>query len=51
MLEDNDPVKNFVIEVNGEAAGAIGLTRGEDVCRLNAEIGYWLSEEHWAKEL
>ena len=49
VLSDNDPVKNFVIEINGEAAGAIGVTPDEDVYRLNAEIGYWLGEEHWGK--
>lgn len=49
VLEDNDPVKIFVIEINGESAGAIGLTPDEDVFRLNAEIGYWLGEEYWGK--
>ncbi len=49
VLEDNDQVKHFVIEINGEAAGAIGLTPDEDIFRLNAEIGYWLGEEHWGK--
>src|SRR5687768_3552405 len=49
VLSDNDPVKNFVIEINGEAAGAIGITPGEDVFRLNAEMGYWLAEEYWGK--
>jgi len=38
---------NWVIEVNGEAAGGIGLTIGEDVHRKTAEIGYWLGEEYW----
>ena len=49
VLSDNDPVKNFVIEINEEAAGSIGVTPDEDVYRLNAEIGYWLGEEHWGK--
>ncbi|MEP6615358.1 MAG: GNAT family N-acetyltransferase [Ginsengibacter sp.] len=49
VLADNDPVKNFIIEVDGEAAGAISFTPGEDIYRLNAEIGYWLGEEHWGK--
>lgn len=49
VLSDNDPVKHFVIVINGEAAGAIGLVPGEDIYRLNAEIGYWLGEEHWGK--
>lgn len=49
VLSDNDPVKKFIIEINNEAAGAIGISPGEDVYRLNAEIGYWLGEEHWGK--
>jgi ribosomal-protein-alanine N-acetyltransferase len=46
---NNNPVTNFVIEINSEAAGSISFWRGEDVYRLNAEIGYWLGEEHWGK--
>ena len=49
VLENNDPVTNFTIEINNEAAGGIGFWPGEDVYRLNAEIGYWLGEEHWGK--
>jgi [ribosomal protein S5]-alanine N-acetyltransferase len=49
VLADNDPVKNFIIEINGEAAGAISFSPGVDVYRLNAEIGYWLGEAHWGK--
>lgn len=49
VLSDNDPVRNFVIEINQEAAGAIGLIPGVDVYRLNAEIGYWLAEKYWGK--
>lgn len=38
---------NLAIEVNGEAAGAIGYVRGMDVERYSAEIGYWLGEAYW----
>jgi ribosomal-protein-alanine N-acetyltransferase len=38
---------NLAIEVNGEAAGAIGYVRGTDVERYSAEIGYWLGEAYW----
>lgn len=37
----------LAIEVNGEAAGGIGLHGLKDVYRYNCEIGYWLSEVHW----
>ena len=49
VLSDNDPVKVFVIEINKEAAGVISVFPDEDIYRLNAEIGYWLGEEHWGK--
>ena len=41
------PVTNFALEVNGEAAGGIGLLLQPDVYRKSAEIGYWLSETYW----
>jgi RimJ/RimL family protein N-acetyltransferase len=40
---------NFAIEVDGEAAGAIGFVRGADVERFSAEIGYWLGQAHWGR--
>ena len=38
---------NLAIDVDGEAAGAIGYVPGIDVERYSAEIGYWLGESHW----
>lgn len=49
VLSDNEPIKNFIIEINGEAAGAIGVLPNNDIYRLNAEMGYWLGEEFWGK--
>ena len=49
VLENNNPVTNFIIEINNEAAGSIAFWPGEDVYRLNAEIGYWLGEAYWGK--
>ena len=40
---------NLAIEVNGEAAGAIGYVAGIDVERYSAEIGYWLGESYWGR--
>ncbi|HLA14530.1 MAG TPA: GNAT family protein [Gemmatimonadaceae bacterium] len=40
---------NLAIEVDGEAAGAIGYVTGTDVERYSAEIGYWLGEAHWGR--
>jgi RimJ/RimL family protein N-acetyltransferase len=39
----------FAIDIDGFAAGAVGLRPGEDVNRLSAEIGYWLGEEFWGR--
>ncbi len=35
------------IEIEGQAAGGIGLHPGEDVHRRTAELGYWLAEPYW----
>ena len=40
---------NLAIEVDGEAAGAIGYVIGTDIERYSAEIGYWLGEAHWGR--
>ncbi len=39
----------FCIEVEGRAAGGIGLHPGHDVNRLTAELGYWLAEPFWGR--
>jgi RimJ/RimL family protein N-acetyltransferase len=47
-VSGSDP-SNLAIEVEGEAAGAIGYVAGSDVERYSAEIGYWLGEAHWGR--
>jgi RimJ/RimL family protein N-acetyltransferase len=37
----------WAIEVDGEAAGGIGLVLLSDVERVSAELGYWLGEACW----
>lgn len=39
----------WAIEVDGEAAGGIGLELGTDVERVSAEIGYWLGRSLWGR--
>jgi ribosomal-protein-alanine N-acetyltransferase len=43
------PVTGWAIEVDGEAAGGIGLMLQSDVERVSAEIGYWLGEAYWRR--
>ncbi|KAI7203494.1 hypothetical protein KC343_g7432 [Hortaea werneckii] len=42
---------SFAIAVAGEAVGSIGLEFGDpdDIYFRTAEIGYWLSPQHWGK--
>jgi len=49
MATKNDPPTIFAIEVNGEAAGGIGLHAQSDIHRKNMELGYWVAEPFWGK--
>ena len=49
MVGDNKNDVVLAIEIQGEAAGGIGLHGMKDVYKYNCEIGYWLSEKHWGK--
>lgn len=40
---------NWAIEVDGEAAGGIGLEPQGDINAGTAEIGYWLGEAVWGR--
>ena len=37
------------IVISGEAIGSISISRGTDVYRKSAEIGYWLGRPFWGK--
>lgn len=39
---NDSPREVFPLEVDGEAAGGIGLSLHQDVERVSAELGYWL---------
>ncbi len=49
MVGENRSDLILAIEIEGEAAGGIGIYAGKDVYRYNGEIGYWLSQAHWGK--
>jgi len=37
------------IVYGNKCIGSTGLQKGEDIHRLTAKPGYWLSEEYWNK--
>jgi [ribosomal protein S5]-alanine N-acetyltransferase len=41
----------LAIDIDGEAVGGIGISPLEDVKRRTAEIGYWLAEPFWGREI
>jgi [ribosomal protein S5]-alanine N-acetyltransferase len=43
------PIHIFAIDVDGQAAGGIGIHPQEDIHRKNAELGYWLAEPFWGQ--
>jgi len=40
---------NYAITLKGAFIGGIGLKPQTDIERRNAEVGYWIGEEHWGK--
>jgi [ribosomal protein S5]-alanine N-acetyltransferase len=46
-----NPVHIFAIEINGEAAGGIGIHPQVDIFCKNAELGYWLAESFWGHKV
>ncbi len=49
MASGKNPSTIFAIDVNGEAVGSIGIYQQTDIHALNAEMGYWLSEDYWGQ--
>jgi RimJ/RimL family protein N-acetyltransferase len=49
MASSSEPYRIMAIEVEGKAAGGIGVHPQADVYQKNAELGYWLAEPFWGK--
>jgi [ribosomal protein S5]-alanine N-acetyltransferase len=49
MANSQEPRHIRAIEIEGEAAGGIGLHQQQDIYKHNAELGYWLAEPYWGK--
>ena len=45
------PETFFAIDVDGRAVGGIGFVLQEDVERVSAEVGYWLGEPYWGRNI
>lgn len=48
MLDQN-PMVNFVIDVDGLAVGVIGLELRDDIYSKAPLLGYWLGEDYWGR--
>ncbi|MDP0588767.1 MAG: GNAT family protein [Candidatus Endonucleobacter bathymodioli] len=48
-VKEHEPKTRFVIAYKEQAIGEIGFLAQMDVHRFSAELGYWLSEEHWGR--
>ena len=44
-----NPPNILAIDIEGEAVGAVGVHQQSDIQKMNAEMGYWLSESYWGK--
>lgn len=44
-----DSAYAWAIEVEGTAAGSLGMFRQGNIHRQTAELGYWLAEPYWGK--
>jgi len=43
------PTRMFAVDLNGECIGGAGVHLMDDIFVKNAELGYWLGQEHWGK--
>lgn len=48
-VESQSPRLSFVIDLDGQAIGGIGLVPGTDIERCSAEVGYWIGPGYWGR--
>jgi ribosomal-protein-alanine N-acetyltransferase len=51
LMQNQNPITIFVIAVDDELAGVIGLELREDVYCKSPLIGYWIGEEYWGRSI
>ncbi|HEX2547161.1 MAG TPA: GNAT family protein [Ramlibacter sp.] len=49
IAADPGPSIQLAIEVDGRAAGGIGVIAGEGIFCNTAQFGYWLGESYWGR--
>jgi RimJ/RimL family protein N-acetyltransferase len=50
LLQEDRPPLRFLITIDGQPVGAIGLHRVNDAVRgIDAELGYWLARNLWGR--
>jgi len=49
VREQGKPPQSFAIVFHGEPVGGVGFERMQDLNRLTAEFGYWISEAYWGR--
>lgn len=49
VMNKPKPCADYAIEIEGQAAGGIGVIPQTDVQAITMEIGFWLGEKYWRK--
>lgn len=49
MISEQEVLSNFVMAIDDEFAGMVGLILQGDVYRFTGELGYWLGEPYWGQ--
>jgi ribosomal-protein-alanine N-acetyltransferase len=51
VIPINEPPRYFAVLYENILTGSIGIVTKEDIYRKNVEIGYFLAEEYWGKNI
>lgn len=53
FIQSLEDTKDYIsgIEVDGEIVGIVGILSKTDIHKLNGELGYWIGEKYWNKNI